>query len=136
MLIADGVWLGRLWVAKGPVYFSPSSPGAKVTDEQNPSEDVMSNVDPSFDLFEISDWICNDSKSSLPCNVRKCGEVQIADYAQWLLLLGIVYVNSVLCRYRIYHAIRKAEGGDWTCRRCLRGCIAVSRLRRRCCNAW
>lgn len=37
-------------MAKGPVYFSPSSPGAKVTAEQNPSEEVMSSVDPSLDL--------------------------------------------------------------------------------------
>jgi hypothetical protein len=36
------------------VYFSPSSPGANVTAEQNPSEDVISNVDPSLDLVYIS----------------------------------------------------------------------------------
>jgi hypothetical protein len=50
VLIAAGVCCGRLWVARGPVYFSPSSPGANVTAEQNPSEDVISKVDPSFDL--------------------------------------------------------------------------------------
>lgn len=55
VFIAEGVWCGRLWVANGPRYFSPSSPGAKVTDEQNPSEDVISNVDPSFDLYHVSE---------------------------------------------------------------------------------
>jgi hypothetical protein len=33
------------------MYFSPNSPDANVTAEQNPSEDVMSNVDPSLDLY-------------------------------------------------------------------------------------
>lgn len=50
VLMAAGVCDGRLCVARGPVYFSPNSPGAKVTAEQNPSEDVMSSVDPSLDL--------------------------------------------------------------------------------------
>lgn len=50
MLIAEGVWFCRLWIASGPVYFSPSSPGENVTAEQNPSEEDISSVDPSFDL--------------------------------------------------------------------------------------
>ena len=50
VLMAAGVGCGRLWIANGPVYFSPSSPIANVTAEQNPSEDVMSSVAPSFDL--------------------------------------------------------------------------------------
>jgi hypothetical protein len=54
MLIAAGVACRRVDEASGPVYFSPNSPGAKVTAEQNPSEDVMSNVDPSLDLAEVS----------------------------------------------------------------------------------
>lgn len=50
VLIAEGVCCCcRLWMANGPVYFSPSSPGANVTAEQNPSEEDMSNVLPSFD---------------------------------------------------------------------------------------
>jgi hypothetical protein len=49
-LIAAGVWFDRLWLANGPVYFSPSSPGANVTAEQNPSDDVINSVEPSFDL--------------------------------------------------------------------------------------
>jgi hypothetical protein len=54
VLIAAGVCCCRLWVARGPVYFSPSSPGANVTAEQKPSEDVINSVEPSFDLCEIS----------------------------------------------------------------------------------
>jgi hypothetical protein len=50
VLIAAGMCCGRLCVARGPVYFSPSSPGANVTAEQKPSEDVISSVEPSFDL--------------------------------------------------------------------------------------
>lgn len=53
-LIAAGVACRRVDEASGPVYFSPSSPGAKVIAEQNPSEDVMSNVDPSLDLTKVS----------------------------------------------------------------------------------
>lgn len=34
----------------GPEYLSPSSPGANITTEQNPSVDVMSSVKPSDDL--------------------------------------------------------------------------------------
>lgn len=37
-------------VGRGPVYFSPSSPGEKTTTEQKPSVDVMSSVLPSGDL--------------------------------------------------------------------------------------
>jgi hypothetical protein len=51
VFIAAGVCDGRLCVARGPVYFSPSSPGVKVIAEQNPSEDVISSVDPSLDLY-------------------------------------------------------------------------------------
>lgn len=50
VLIAAGVDCCRLCAAKGPVYFSPSSPGANVTAEQNPSEEVINSVVPSFDL--------------------------------------------------------------------------------------
>jgi hypothetical protein len=52
--MGTGVCCGRLCVARGPVYFSPSSPGAKVTAEQKPSEDVISSVEPSFDLKTMS----------------------------------------------------------------------------------
>ena len=50
VLIAAGVCCGRLWTASGPVYFSPSSPGANVTDEQKPSEEVINSIEPSLDL--------------------------------------------------------------------------------------
>lgn len=54
MLIAAGVACRLLCNARGPVYFSPSSPGLKVMAEQNPSEDVINRVDPSLDLDTIS----------------------------------------------------------------------------------
>ena len=53
-LMAAGVACRRVDEASGPVYFSPSSPGAKVTAEQNPSEDVISSVDPSLDLGKLA----------------------------------------------------------------------------------
>lgn len=46
----EGVCAWRDSFANGPVYFSPNSPGAKVKEEQNPSEEVINKVDPSFDL--------------------------------------------------------------------------------------
>lgn len=56
--LEEGVEVGLVGVAegvgdavgRGPVYFSPSSPGEKTTTEQKPSVDVMSNVLPSGDL--------------------------------------------------------------------------------------
>jgi hypothetical protein len=47
---------GREWrvewrvVGAGPGWTSPSSPGSKMTVEQNPSVDVMINIFPSVDL--------------------------------------------------------------------------------------
>jgi hypothetical protein len=76
VLIAAGVCCGRLWTANGPMYFSPSSPGANVMDEQKPSEDVISSIEPSLDLF-----ICQSSHKTKLCpityqvisvNVAKC----------------------------------------------------------------
>jgi hypothetical protein len=49
VLIVAGVCCGRLWTANGPVYFSPSSPGANVIEEQKPSEEVINSIDPSLD---------------------------------------------------------------------------------------
>lgn len=56
--LEEGVEVGLVRVAegvgdavgRGPVYFSPSSPGEKTTTEQKPSVDVISNVLPSGDL--------------------------------------------------------------------------------------
>lgn len=40
------------------MYFSPSSPGEKVKAEQNPSEELISRVEPSFDLdFWLASFI-------------------------------------------------------------------------------
>lgn len=50
VLIIDGVWRMFGCVASGPVYFSPSSPGAKVKAEQKPSLELMRSVKPSLDL--------------------------------------------------------------------------------------
>jgi hypothetical protein len=47
----EGVCECRDSFASGPVYFSPSSPGENVKDEQNPSEELINSVDPSFDLW-------------------------------------------------------------------------------------
>jgi hypothetical protein len=91
------------------VYFSPSSPGAKVTAEQNPSEDVMSSVDPSLDLHWLA--ILGDIHAlHVPCDISKGSEVQVANNAQRLLLLCIVDVDGILCRYRVNHSVRKSKG--------------------------
>lgn len=45
----EGVCACRDSLTSGPVYFSPSSPVAKVKDEQNPSDELINNVEPSFD---------------------------------------------------------------------------------------
>lgn len=50
----EGVCECRDSFASGPVYFSPSSPGANVKDEQKPSDELISNVDPSFDLDTLA----------------------------------------------------------------------------------
>lgn len=51
-MLIEGVGWCRGWlaVARGPVYFSPSSPELKVKEEQNPSEELINKVEPSFDL--------------------------------------------------------------------------------------
>ena len=75
------------------MYFSPSSPGANVTEEQKPSEDVINNVEPSLDLHLLNSiqamvvWV-------LPCDIRERSKVQVTDNAQRLLLLGIVQMDS------------------------------------------
>jgi hypothetical protein len=57
MLIAAGVACRFVAEARAPVYFSPNSPGAKVTAEQKPSEEVMSKVEPSLDLSGVSTMV-------------------------------------------------------------------------------
>lgn len=60
--LEDGVEVGLVGVTegvgdtvgRGPVYFSPSSPGENTTTEQKPSVDVISNVLPSGDLSMVS----------------------------------------------------------------------------------
>jgi hypothetical protein len=42
------------WLASGPLYFSPSSPELNVKEEQNPSEELIRSVDPSWDLHLVS----------------------------------------------------------------------------------
>lgn len=46
--------VGCLAVGVSPVYTCPSSPGVKVRVEQNPSDEVISNVRPSMDLRTVS----------------------------------------------------------------------------------
>lgn len=69
VVLIEGVWWCRDWLARGPVYFSPSSPGAKVSDEQNPSEELISRVDPSLDL-DIHQYPAIGITSGLTYHVR------------------------------------------------------------------
>jgi hypothetical protein len=52
VVLIEGVGWCRVWLAlaSGPVYLSPSSPGLNVKEEQNPSEELINNVEPSLDL--------------------------------------------------------------------------------------
>lgn len=71
----EGVGACRDSFAVGPVYFSPSSPAAKVKDEQNPSEEVISNVDPSLDLELLATYSAAWVKSTYhvrSVKVAKC----------------------------------------------------------------
>jgi hypothetical protein len=52
--IAEPLRNDRLADGTSSSYSWPSSPGAKVSVEQNPSDDVMSKVDPSVDLGFVS----------------------------------------------------------------------------------
>lgn len=45
-IAGEGLWAVGTW----PEYVCPNSPGLNDTLEQNPSEEVMSSVSPSFDL--------------------------------------------------------------------------------------
>ena len=101
----EGVCACRDSLANGPVYFSPNSPGANVKDEQNPSEEVINRVAPSFDLGPLVSF--SESRViNLPRKVSKSSKVQITNYAQGLLLLGVINVHSILCGDGIHHAIR------------------------------
>jgi hypothetical protein len=51
------VIIGCLAVGVSPAYIWPSSPCANVNVEQNPSDDVMSKVCPSFDLWRVSSYL-------------------------------------------------------------------------------
>jgi hypothetical protein len=55
VVLIEGVGWCRAWLAlaSGPVYFSPNSPGLNVKEEQNPSEELISSVEPSFDLSTL-----------------------------------------------------------------------------------
>lgn len=76
--------------------------------EQNPSEDVISRVDPSFDL-EMLAYGTSHVLRYIPCYISKGSKVQIADNAQWFLLLCVVYVDSVLRGDCIDHAVTQTE---------------------------
>lgn len=75
MLIGAGVVCRFVDKASGPVYFSPNSPGAKVTAEQNPSEEVISSVNPSLDLCQVSVALKSSDCIDVPCNVSEGSKV-------------------------------------------------------------
>lgn len=112
------------------MYFSPNSPGANVTAEQNPSDEVINRVEPSFDLY-TSVWSRKISGLlGLPCDVCEGSKVQVTNDAQRLLLLGVVDMDGVLCCYSIDHTIRQAESRSRTCWRSgVAICISFRRLR-------
>ena len=60
-VLIEGVCWCRDWLAlaSDPVYFSPNSPELNVNEEQNPSEELISNVDPSLDLNVLVKFVEN-----------------------------------------------------------------------------
>lgn len=69
----------------------PSSPGAKLTAEQKPSEEVMRSVSPSLDLESVPSAPGQVyAERSLPCKVSERRKMQVADNADWRVLLGVV----------------------------------------------
>ena len=94
----------ELKLGRTPVYFSPSSPGANITTEQNPSLEVISNVSPSGDLFIISEGTTS-RRRNIPGKIGKRSIVKIANNADWSLLLGIVDENRVLRSHSVNYAI-------------------------------
>jgi hypothetical protein len=75
----------------GPVYGCPSSPGANESVEQNPSEELMSNVKPSVDLRYVRDIRTVGVWRNVPGQISERSEMQIADNGQWSLLLRIIH---------------------------------------------
>lgn len=110
-VLSDGV-LWCLPPACGPLYFSPSSPGANVNEEQNPSEELMRRVSPSLDLLLLVHTPEMKKFGYVPREIREGSKVQITNDAQRLLLLRIVDVHRVLGRNGVHHAIGKAKGRD------------------------
>lgn len=117
-ILDDGVEVGLVGVTegvgdavgRGPVYFSPNSPGEKTTTEQKPSVDVISNVLPSGDLKHDGLTIQStgtDEYRYKPCKICKRCIMQIAYHAKRRLLLGVIYQNSILRCDCIYNSIRQ-----------------------------
>lgn len=109
--IAVGVLFGGCGGWKGV----PNSPGWKVRQEQKPSDDVISKVLPSLDLYCIVSirhgggrWIY------LPSQVGKCGIVQIADDTDRPLLLCVIHMHCILGGDSVYDSIWQSKRRRWT----------------------
>lgn len=100
VVLIDGGWLFA-----GPGCTCPSSPGAKVRHEQNPSDDVIRSVLPSFDLFQLSASVFKLCEELIPGKICESCKVEIADDTQRLLLLRVVDVHSILGSDSVYHAV-------------------------------
>lgn len=77
--------------------------------EQNPSDEEISNVEPSLDLKNIIRYVHQGNKARrklLPSQISECGEMQVANHADRCRLLGIIDKNSILGCYGIHHSIR------------------------------
>jgi hypothetical protein len=74
-----------------PLYTSPSSPGKKDSVEQNPSDEEISNVEPSLDLLiRLVSCVSQRGWSNSPSQIGKCCTMQIAHDANRGVLLCIV----------------------------------------------
>ena len=94
-----------LAVGISPVYTWPNSPAAKVSVEQNPSEELMRSVRPSTDLPVVSTGL-EAGAMHVPGQISKCCAMQVADNTDRGLLLRIVQQNGIFGRHRIDHAVR------------------------------
>ena len=77
--------------------------------EQNPSEELIRSVSPSFDLISCEYLQRTKMMVDLPCKVGEGCKMEIANHTQGLFLLRVVNQYRILCGYGVDHSIGKGE---------------------------
>lgn len=97
---------GSWSVGIGPVYGVPSSPGAKVSAEQKPSEEETRTVRPSGDLCSVSGYPDRKLTRDLPGNISKWSVVQVVDDTERGFLLCVIKEQGILRGHGVDNPIR------------------------------